>query len=659
MMKLIDQAVAAHRSGNLSGAESLYRQILVADKGDFDALHMLGIICAQTEQFEEAERLLRDALLIDKNFPPCLHNYGNVLAKLHRYQEAIDSYDKALTLVPNYVPVHVDRGNALLESGRFEEALISYDRALEIAPDFADAWLGRGNTFFKLKQHEKALNAFDKALSIKPDLANAWFGRGNVIFELKQYEKAIECYDRAIAIEPNTDEAEGMRLYCKALLCDWSNFSSEREHLISSAENGKEITPPFAFLGISQSSESQFKSTKLWVSKRYPSSNKPIWRGQRYKHDRIRLAYLSADFRDHPVSLLMAGVFEQHDRNLFETTAISFGPDNPSEMLTRLKGSFDRFIDVRDRGDVDVAKLILTHEIDIAVDLMGFTQHSRPLILAQRPSPVQVNFLGYPGTMGADYIDYLIADSILITTEQQKYYSEKIVTLPVSYMPHDDTKRIVSDRVFDRREMGLTQAGFVFCCFNNGYKLNPEFFNCWMDILKKVDGSVLWLSEHNETVRANLKKEALLRGVTPDRLVFAKPVPLNADHLSRLRLADLFLDTLPYNAHSTASDALLAGVPVLTQIGETFAGRVAASLLNGIGMPELITATRQDYKDLAIAIASDAGKLAAIKNKLANNLLTTDLFKTQLFTRHLEAAYKTMHESFLANRPPHPITVSP
>jgi predicted O-linked N-acetylglucosamine transferase (SPINDLY family) len=655
MMKLIDQAVAAHRSGNLSDAESLYRQILAADKGDFDALHMLGIICAQTEQFEEAERFLRDALFIDKTFPPCLHNYGNVLAKLHRYQEAVDSYDKALTLVPNYVPVHVDRGNALLESGRFEEALISYDRALKIAPDFADAWLGRGNAFFKLKQHENALNAFDKALSIKPDLANAWFGRGNVIFALKHYEKAIECYDRAITIDPFTDEAEGMRLYCKSLLCDWSNFTDECAHLVSSAESGKVITSPFAFLGISTSSESQFKCTKLWASKRYPSSDKPIWLGERYNHDRIRIAYLSADFRDHPVSYLMAGVFEQHDRNRFETIAISFGPNGPCEMLTRLKGSFDRFIDVRDRGDVDVAKLIGALEIDIAVDLMGYTEDSRPAIFAQRPSPIQVNYLGYPGTMGTDYIDYIIADETVIPEDDRHNYSEKIVYLPDTFQAND-LKGHATDKIFTRAQAALPPDGFVFCCFNSNYKIMPEVFGLWLRILRQVEGSVLWLYARNATAQNNLLREAVTRGIAPDRLIFAPSLPLS-EHQSRLRLADLFLDTLPYNAGATASGALSAGVPVLTRVGSTFPGRMGASLLKAVGLPELITASRQDYEALAISIARDPERLAAIKNKLANDLHTAGLFNTRLFTRHLEAAYKMMHESYQASRPPHQINV--
>jgi predicted O-linked N-acetylglucosamine transferase (SPINDLY family) len=323
----------------------------------------------------------------------------------------------------------------------------------------------------------------------------------------------------------------------------------------------------------------------------------------------------------------------------------------------RLKGSFDQFIDVKDRSDADVAELLHTLEIDIAVDLMGYTENSRTAILAHRPSPIQVNYLGYPGTMGADYIDYLISDRTLIPALYQKNYAEKIVYLPDSYMPSDNSKRLISNRVFDRAEFGLPQTGFVFCCFNNTYKLNPLIFDSWMRILKRVNGSVLWLSGTNLTAAANLRKEASARGVNLNRLVFAKRLPSSAEHLARHRLADLFLDTLPYNAHSTASDALWMGLPVLTQIGETFAGRVAASLLTAIRLPELITSTPQAYENLAIELATNPEKLASIKRKLANNRLTTPLFDTQTFTRHIEAAYTAMYERYQTDLPPDHIRV--
>jgi protein O-GlcNAc transferase len=362
------------------------------------------------------------------------------------------------------------------------------------------------------------------------------------------------------------------------------------------------------------------------------------------KHDKIRIGYLSADFRQHPVANLVAGVFQCHDRSRFEVIGISIGSNDSSAIRRRLEGSFDRFIDAAALGADETAKKIAHEEIDILVDLNGFTQNARPEILARRPAPVQVNYLGYPGTMGAEYIDYIIADPVLIPASHRHRYAEKIVYLPHSYMPHDDKARPISDRPVERAEFGLPENGFVFCCFNNAYKLNPVLFRSRMALLKAVEGSVLWLSEHGTTAVDNLRREAIAAGVDPDRLVFAGRLPSSADHLARHRLADLFLDTLPYNAHATASDALWAGLPVLTQIGGAFAGRVAASLLTAIGLPELITQTQEQFESTAVELATEPVALAAIKSKLARNRLATPLFNTNLYTRHIEGGYATMIE---------------
>ena len=577
---------------------------------------------------------------------------GNVFCDLRRYDEAFAAYDKALALNPHLGEAWLGRGEVFLLLNHYEEALSAFDKALALKPDLGKACLGRGNVFFDLKRYEDALAAYDKALALEPDLAEACFGRGNLFYSLKRFEEAFAAYDKAFTLKPDLAEAEGARLSAKMHLCDWRDFRAECEHLISAVNDNKQNADSFAFLAIPSSPQDQIKCAKLWVTKKYPPSDKPIWRGEIYNHSRIRVAYLSADFRDHPVSYLMAGVFEQHDRNRFETIAISFGPDTPNDMLTRLKSAFDQFIDVKTRNDADVAKLLRELEVDIAVDLMGYTAHLRTGIFAHRPAPIQVNYLGYPGTMGANYIDYLIADPILIPESHYQNYLEKIVRLPNSYMPNDDSKRLIAEKSFDRAECGLPQTGLVFCCFNNVYKFNPDLFDSWARILKAVDGSVLWLSAANKIAIANLSNEISARGVNPNRLIFAPRLASSAEHLARHRLADLFLDTLPYNAHTTASDALLAGLPVITRIGETFAGRVAASLLTAIDLPELVTQTQDEYEKLAIELATDPAKLAHIKNRLAENRLTSPLFNTQLFTRHLERAYEAMHQRYMSGSPP-------
>jgi predicted O-linked N-acetylglucosamine transferase (SPINDLY family) len=444
--------------------------------------------------------------------------------------------------------------------------------------------------------------------------------------------------------------AEGARLHYKTNLCDWSNISADRQRLVSSTKKDKANTSPFALIAISTSRDDQLRCAKLWVSKGYPASAQPIWTGEIYKHDKIRIGYVSGDFYLHAISQLTAGMFECHDRARFETTAISIGPDDKSELRNRLKDAFDYFLDVNSLSDDEIANQIRQKEIDILVNLTGFTQHARSRIFAYRPAPLQVNYLGFPATMGADYIDYMIADKTVVPESHRQHYSEKIIHLPNSYQAND-SKRAISEKVFSREEMGLKDDSFVFCCFNNSFKILPETFDSWARILKQVHGSVLWLLETNATVAENLRKEARHRGLDSERLVFAPRIS-TPDHLARHRCADLFLDTLPYNAHTTASDALWAGLPVLTQIGETFAGRVAASLLTAIGLPELITPTPKDYEDLAIELATSPEKLLTIKRKLAENRLTTSLFNTQLFTQDIERAYVAIYDRYQRGLPP-------
>lgn len=617
MTLLFNQALQAHQNGRTSEAEALYRKIIFDDPKNFDALHMLGIVCSGNGKTQDADKFFRTALSIDAGFPPCHVNYGFCLLKQKRFEEAIERFDNALALFPS----------------------------------FAEAWFGRGNALRELNRPDDAIAAYNKALALKPNLAEAHAGYGTVLAKLDRYDEALTAYNRAFALKPGLEFVEGERLHCKMRLCDWSNFGAESTHLISSIKTGT-ATAPFGALAILSSPEDQLRCVELFSKNKYPASDTPMSQHHRYNHDRIRIAYLSADFRDHPVSQALVGVFEHHDRKRFETIAVSFGPEDQSEMRTRLKGSFDQFIDVNRQSDLDVAKLLQGHEVDIVVDLTGYTANSRTAILAQRPSGIQVNFLGYPATMGTDYIDYLIADPTLIPKSHQTFYTEKIVYLPNCYHPTsyriNEFRRSGTDKSFTRAELGLPHRGFIFCCFNNNHKITPGIFDSWMRILKRVNESVLWLLQPNESAVANLRKEAGARGVSPERLVFAKRMSL-PDHLARLRLADLVLDTMPYNAHTTANDALWVGVPLLTQIGETFAGRVAASLLNAVGLPELIAPSLQAYEDLAVLLATDGEKLAALKGKLASNLATAPLFNPQLFARHLEMAYTAMYDRHQEN----------
>jgi protein O-GlcNAc transferase len=686
----LQQALALHQRGQLSDAGKIYEDILKQRPTHFDALYFLGVIAYQTKNLDQAEELFSNAIKVNPNNAAAYYNRGivlkdlkrpdealasynkaialkhdsaeayndrgNVFRDLKRLDEALASYDKAIALKPDFAEAYYNRGITLNDLKRLDEAIASYDKAVGLKPDYAKAYINRGVVFKDLKRLDEALASYDKAIALKPDFAEAYSNRGNALRKLKRLDEAVAAYDMALSLAPDLVGTEGAHLHTKMHLCDWTNFDTECAHLISSVKIKKANTSPFEFIAIPSSSEVQLQCATLWISEKFPPSRKSLWEGEQYRHDRIRVAYVSADFREHPVSFLIAGMLECHDNARFDVSAISLGSDDNSEMRQRLKASVEHFIDAKTFNDEQIANLVRSSDVDILVDLMGFTTESRTGILAGRPAPIQVNYLGYAGSMGARYIDYILADRCVIPEERRKYYSEKVVYLPDSYMAND-SKRKISERSLRRSEYNLPETAFVFCSFNNSYKIVPQTFNIWMRLLRQLGNSVLWLSNTNETAIRNLRREAQNRGVDPGRLVFAQQLPRNEDHLARHELADLFLDTLPYNAHTTASDALWAGLPVLTCLGETFAGRVAASLLNAIGLPELITTTPDAYERMAIDLATHPEKMAIIKTKLADNRLTTPLFDTKLFTKHIETAYTAMYQRHQAGFAPDHIVV--
>jgi protein O-GlcNAc transferase len=637
-LKRLDEALSSY-----DRAIALRPSLVDAHCNRGNTLHDLGRI-------EEALASCDKAIALNPNYPAAYNNRGKALYSLKRLDDAMASYDKAIALWPDLAEAYGGRARALYDLGRLQEALVSCDKAIALKPDLAGVWSGRGGVLCDLGRLDDAFASYEKAVALKPDLAEAWSGRGGVLYDLRRLDDALVSYEKALAFDPDLFGAQGVCLHIKMTLCDWTNFDADCEKLISSVRQGKDNASPFGFLAVSASADDQLECARLWAATACPPSQRAMWQGEKYRHDRIRVAYVSADFREHPVSLLMAGVLERHDRSLFDVTAISLGPDDDSEIRRRLRNSVEHFIDAGAFNDEQIAGLVRSSEVDILVDLMGFTGKSRTRVFSRRPAPILVNYLGYAGTMGAPYVDYILADRVVIPEAKRACYSEKVVYLPNSYMANDSGRKI-SQRPQRRSEYGLPETGFVFCSFNNSYKITPEIFDVWMRLLREIHGSMLWLSETNETATRNLQQQAQSRGIDPNRLIFAPRLPLNEDHLARLELADLFLDTLPFNAHTTAADALWAGLPVLTRLGETFAGSVAASLLNAVGLPELITATSEIYEQTAIDLAREPAKLKAIKQKLIGNRLSTPLFNTELFTRHVEAAYTAMlrrHQSGLA-----------
>ena len=504
---------------------------------------------------------------------------ANAFSELKSYDEALATYEDALLRDPNLAEAWLGCGNILAEHNRHSEALAAYSKSIVLKPGAPNAWLGRGNVFRELGHFDEAFAAYDKALELEPDFANVWLGRGNILYDLKRYDEAFEAYDKAVKLKPDLIGAEGMRLSAKLYQCNWSNIDAECKHLVSRVSDGSEAAPPFLLLAIPSSCANQLQCAKRWTNVMHPAAKSTIWRGERYQHDRVRIAYVSSDFRQHPMSFLIAGFIEKQDRNRFEVIGISLQAEDPSEIGQRMKHAFDKYFDVSQMADEKVANLIRELEVDIAVDLNGYTRNGRTNIFAQRPAPIQVSYMGFPGTMGAEYIDYIIADKTVISAEMSPWFLEKIVWMPNTYWVADQ-KLPTGLKKSSRSAVGLPENSFVFCCFNQQYKILPDIFDCWMRVLNRVNRSVLWLLEDNATATKNLKSGAARRGVDPDRLVFAPRIPM-PEHLARHSCADLYLDTLPYNGHTTASDALRTGLPVLTQIGETFASRVAASSADG------------------------------------------------------------------------------
>jgi predicted O-linked N-acetylglucosamine transferase (SPINDLY family) len=520
--------------------------------------------------------------------------------------------------------------------------LASYDQALAINPDHAEALYNRGITLRELQRFEDALASYDRALAIRPDHAETLNSRGNILTELWRFEEALASYEKVRAVAPDHRYALGVLAHCALQICDWARTEQLDAAITTDIEQGKSIIMPFTLLGYSGDPSLQLQCARSFIQDRIPAMPEPLYSGTIYRHDKLRLAYLSADFRRHAVGFLTAELFELHDRTRFEVLGISFGPDDGSDIRARLVKSFDQFHDVRSHSDQDVANLLTELQVDIAVDLMGHTRDARLGIFAYRPAPIQISYLGYPGTMGASFIDYVIADPIVLPFEQQGFYPEKIVQLPQWLV--NDSRRAIAERTPTQREAGLPDEGFVFCCFNNSWKIRAPVFDVWMRLLHAVEGSVFWLMEDKASASGNLRKEAAARGIDPTRLVFAGRLPLLEDHLARHRLADLFLDTLPFNAMTTTSDALWTGLPLITCCGESFAGRVAASLLNAIGLPELVTTSLDEYEALALRLARDGSLLQSIRARLAQNRLRYPLFDTQRFCRHIETAYLTAWE---------------
>jgi len=654
-----------------SQALSVIERAINLDANNAAAWTNKGALLKELFRIDEALEAHKKALDINPSFPEALYNKGIALMGQKKYLDAIDCFNRALDLNPNYFAALNNKGVALTNIFRHEEALLAFNQSLSIKGDYLDgainrtvtlthlrkfnealgaltnitqlipnsfpAWNNKGTILVELKRFQEALYCFDKAIQIKPLNVEALFNLGQTLIHLKRFDESIQVLEKAYKILPDYKCLEGTLVGAKIQICDWGNFSQDLESLSKKIDSDKAATVPFTLLSLTGDERVHLKAAKNYTNHFYPSAQLAQSPGVNSPNGKIKLGYYSADFHNHATGYLMAELFELHDKQKFELYAFSFGPVTQDEMQIRISSAFDHFIHAGEKSDAEIANFSREIGIQIAVDLKGFTLDSRPGIFANRAAPIQINYLGYPGTMGSEYIDYIIADKVVIPEESKKFYAEKVLYLPHCYQVND-TKREISNKKFNRSDFGLPDDGFVYCCFNNNYKITPDIFKTWMNILKRVESSVLWLFEDNDSATKNLRIHCEAEGVNSNRIIFAKRLPLS-EHLARHQLADLFLDTSPYNAHTTASDSLWAGLPVLTLYGSSFAGRVSASLLNTLGLEELITASTDEYIDYAVLLANNPELLSKIKTKLNKNKLISPLFDSHSFTRNLENIY--------------------
>jgi predicted O-linked N-acetylglucosamine transferase (SPINDLY family) len=609
------EAVDLHRTGQVKKAKGICLKILEDEPKNFDILHLLGIISFQLKDYKKSSELISEAIKINPKDAEAYNNMAIVSKKLNQFDVAYNNFCNAIKLKPDYAEAHNNCGVILKE----------------------------------LKKEEDAIKSFELAIKFNKNYAEAYYNLGHIFFERKKYNEALKNFYQSYKINSKLDYLLSSIIFIKHRICEWNSFDKNLFDLENIILNEKKKINPFLTLSFYESPQLQKTSAEIFVKNEYNDKNNQNYKFNNQAKKKLRIAYYSADFRNHPMSYLLANLYELHDKNKFEIIGISFGPDKNDEMRKRVSSAFDKFYDLRLKTEDEIVKFSRELKIDIAIDLMCFTKYHKFGIFVKKCAPIQVNYLGYPGTSGTNYLDYIIADKILIPKESQKHYSEKIVYLPDTYQANDSTKKI-ADKIFTREELGLPKDGFVFCCFNNNYKITPQVFDVWMRLLEKVENSVLWILSEDINISKNLKKEATIRGIDFNRIVFAERIKMN-EHLARQKVADLFIDTFPYTGHTTASDALWVGLPVLTRIGKSFASRVSASLLNAIGLSELVTNSEKEYEDLAIELAKNPPKLKEIKNKLKNNRNTKPLFNTQIFARNMEKAYSLMYERYLKNLP--------
>ena len=672
---LTQQMLLDFQRQQLDSAEHLAHAVLRLNSKDLVALQILGLCMAMQGRLREAVSPLSKAAQLDPKNAELLSNLarsqhgaelyrealetyakllrlvpdsaqiqtdrGTAFAKLKRFDEAEEAYEKAIMLQPDYFLAWSNRGNLLNELGLTEQAIQSYEKALQINPNYAETWTNLGNAFFNLSRFSDAVVYHEKALSLNPAYGEAWSNYGNTLLEMKEDERAYESYAKAFQIKPDVPFLYGQLLSAKLGSCQWDQAEPNTNAILARINATDKVCMPFVLLSTSASLAQQLSCAKVFIADRCPPVSYNLVEHQRSvdNKQKIRIGYFSSDFKQHPVGILMENILSCHDRTAFEFYGYFLNKKTLDQVETSINRLFDSAHDLFGVTDKDAHALIAQHQLDIAIDLNGHTSGARTALFSHRLAPIQVNYLGYAGTSGATFFDYLIADPVVIPPSDQVFFTEKIAYLPDSFFPVDTSIRDFGD-LPSRNSQGLPDDGFIFACFNNAYKIQPEIFRLWMNLLQAVEGSVLWLTTPSSKAIKNLQAACEELGINSSRLIFAKREAERKDHLSRLRLADLFLDTPHYNAHATCADALWAGVPVLTQAGSTFAGRVAASQLHALDMADCIAVSSEAYTEKAIELALNPALLQSVRSRLSQKGKSMPLFDSRLYVRNLENLYR-------------------
>lgn len=640
---------------NLDKAIQSYQHALSLNPNYVEGYNNLGVALRDKGKIDEAIVAYKKALSLKPDYPEALSNMGNALHVQGKMEEAIEAYKDALSLKPSYAKVYINMGAVLQDRGKLQEAIKAYNKALSLKPDYAEAHINLGIALHGQGKLNEAMEACKKSISLNPFYAEAYNYIGKILKDQGDIPKAIENFKQALKINPNYEVARVNKLFNQACICDWIGVENDRKLIPTIGISNQHIIPGM-MTTFEDAPERQKMRAKLYAKNTIKQKTIPMPPIPKQKPERLRIGYFSSDFRQHAVMYVMADIFDSHDREQFEIYGYSFGPNDNSELRKRIIDSFDVFHDVKEMGHQDIALLAREDKIDIAIDINGYTKLCRPNIFAYRAAPIQIHYWGSGNTSGANFIDYVIVPDLGVPEKYKHHWSESIIRLPF-WCQARYKNNYISDHNLTRKDMGLPEHGFVFCSFNNNYKLSPVEFDIWMRVLHKVENSVLWIYRSNKWVEKNLKNEASKRGITPDRLIFAKKVS-HPEHLARQKLADLLVDTFNSNAGVTAGDALWVGLPLVTKLGKGYSARAGGYMLESIEMQELITKTDQEYEALLLDLATNPKRLTAIKEKLAVNRLSTPLFNSELFTKHLEKGYQKVYQRYFDGKDPEAISVS-